>query len=108
MTLSVREAHEAMKKGELTPLALAHAYLEHAKTENARIHAYLEFFDDIKEQAAHAAKLFKEGKESLIILNLLARSPGSNLSKCCHVPRFFSVKPLISITGIDNPLICLL
>jgi aspartyl-tRNA(Asn)/glutamyl-tRNA(Gln) amidotransferase subunit A len=66
MTLSVREAHEAMKKGELTPLALAHAYLEHAKTENARIHAYLEFFDDIKEQAAHAAKLFKEGKESLM------------------------------------------
>jgi aspartyl-tRNA(Asn)/glutamyl-tRNA(Gln) amidotransferase subunit A len=61
-TLSVAAAHEAMKKGELTPLALANAYLAQAKKENPNVNAYLEFFDDIAEQAEYAATLFKEGK----------------------------------------------
>ena len=57
-TLTIQKAHEALVKGEYSALQLAEAYLAEIAKKNKELNAYLEVFDDVREQAKAAdAKL---------------------------------------------------
>lgn len=60
-TLTIKSAHESLKKGEYTVWDLAQAYLKNVEARNAEINAYLEVFNDVKEQAEAAQKRFADG-----------------------------------------------
>ncbi|MCX6747828.1 MAG: Asp-tRNA(Asn)/Glu-tRNA(Gln) amidotransferase subunit GatA [Candidatus Nomurabacteria bacterium] len=64
--LTIEKAHESLKKGEYSCLELAEAYLAVIKEKDADIHAYLEVYKDINEQAEVAQKMFSEGKDVLL------------------------------------------
>jgi aspartyl-tRNA(Asn)/glutamyl-tRNA(Gln) amidotransferase subunit A len=59
--LTITKAHEAMKKGEFSAVDLAQAYLDEISKRDKEIHAYLEVFSDIIEQAQKADEKFKNG-----------------------------------------------
>ena len=65
--LTIVKAHEAFKKGDFTAVDLAQAYLDEIKKKNKEIHAYLEVYNDVLEQAKSAderiATLKKDKKE---------------------------------------------
>ncbi len=52
--LTIKKAHEALLKGEYTCVDLTNAYLENIKKKDGEIHAYLEIFSDVLEQAKAA------------------------------------------------------
>lgn len=54
--LTITKAHEALKKGDFSAVDLAEAYLAEIKKKDGEIHAYLEVFDDVIEQAKVADK----------------------------------------------------
>ncbi len=64
--LTINKAHEDLLAKRYTVLALTEAYLENIKIKNPSIHAYLEVFGDIAEQAKIAQNLIDEGKASLL------------------------------------------
>jgi aspartyl-tRNA(Asn)/glutamyl-tRNA(Gln) amidotransferase subunit A len=64
--LSIRKASEAMKKGDLTPKDLALSYKKVAEEKNSTIHAFLEVFSDLEEQAEIAEKKIKDGTATLL------------------------------------------
>jgi aspartyl-tRNA(Asn)/glutamyl-tRNA(Gln) amidotransferase subunit A len=64
--LTIAQAHEAMKKGEYAAVELADAYLASAQKQNDDVHAYLEFYDDIQEQAKRADAMFKDGTATML------------------------------------------
>jgi len=64
--LSIRKASEAMQKGDLSPKDLALSYKKIAEEKNDTIHAYLEIFSDLEEQALLAEKKIKEGSATLL------------------------------------------
>ena len=64
--MTIHQAHEAMKKGELTPWDLAQKYLKNIEAKNKEINAYLEVYSDIKEQCEVAAARFKDGTATLL------------------------------------------
>jgi len=64
--LTIRKAHEALVKGEYTAVDLASAYLEQTKKLNGDIHAYLEIFSDVIEQAKAADEKIKKGNAGLL------------------------------------------
>jgi aspartyl-tRNA(Asn)/glutamyl-tRNA(Gln) amidotransferase subunit A len=64
--LTIRKAHEALKKGEFTAVELASAYLEMISKKNKDLNAYLEVYSDVKEQAERADKIIKEGRATLL------------------------------------------
>lgn len=66
LKLDIKQAHEAMKSGKTTATLLAQAYLDVIKEKDGEIHAYLEVFDDVLEQARHAEEMFKNGSASLM------------------------------------------
>lgn len=57
--LTIKKAHEAMVNGEYTAVDLASAYLENIKNKDGEIHAYLEVFSDVLEQAREADNRIK-------------------------------------------------
>lgn len=61
--MTIHQAHEAMKKGELTPWDLAERCI---KNINPDVNAYLEVYSDIKEQCAIAEARFKDGTATLL------------------------------------------
>ena len=65
-TLTIRKAHEALTKGEYMAVDLAQAYLEEIKNKDKDIHAYLEVFSDVIEQAKKADEIIKSGKATLL------------------------------------------
>ncbi len=67
-SLSITKAHEALVRGEYTVRDLVQAYLDVIKTTDADIHAYLEVFNDVLEQADRAQKMVSQD-------NLLAGIP---------------------------------
>jgi aspartyl-tRNA(Asn)/glutamyl-tRNA(Gln) amidotransferase subunit A len=73
-TLTIAKAHEALKKGDFTAVELAKAYLAEIEKKNGEIHAYLEVYDDVLEQAKSAderiALLKKEKKEIPALLGI--------------------------------------
>lgn len=65
-TLTIEQAHEAMKRGEYTPLDLARSYLGMITEKNTELNAYREVFTDIEIQTAQALSKFKEGTATLL------------------------------------------
>jgi aspartyl-tRNA(Asn)/glutamyl-tRNA(Gln) amidotransferase subunit A len=68
--LTVNKAHEAMISGEYTAMDLATAYLENIKNKNGDIHAYLEVFADVIEQAREADQRIKENKNVTLLTGI--------------------------------------
>ena len=64
--LTIRKAHDDMKSGVYTAVDLAKAYLEEIKKNDKDIHAYLEVFDDVINQAKEADNRFKDGTASIL------------------------------------------
>ncbi len=60
-TLTVAQAHEQLKNGDITAVALAEAVLAVIEQDNAELNAYLEVYDDVREQARAADKLIAQG-----------------------------------------------
>ena len=65
-TLTIRKAHEDMKSGKYSAVELAQAYLEEINKKDKEIHAYLEVYTDVIEQAKLADKRFKDGTATLL------------------------------------------
>lgn len=64
--LTITQAHEAMKRGDFSAVDLAQAYLDEIKEKDGEIHAYLEVFSDVLEQAKEADARFKNGTATLL------------------------------------------
>jgi len=73
-TLTIVKAHESLVKGDYSAVELAQAYLDEIKKNNGELHAYLEVYDDVLEQAKLAdermALLKKEKKEIPALLGI--------------------------------------
>ncbi len=65
-TLTIKKAHDALLKGEYTAVELAESYLTEIEKKNTELHAYLEVFDDVREQAKKADALIKVGKAQMM------------------------------------------
>lgn len=64
--LTIRKAHEALVKGDYSAVDLAKEYLEQIKKTEKDIHAYLEVFDDVIDQAKVADQILKSGRATLL------------------------------------------
>ena len=73
--LTIKKAHEAMMAGEYTAVDLAQAYLDRIKEKDVEIHAYLEVFADVLEQAKMADEKIKEKLKNKEEVSLLAGIP---------------------------------
>jgi len=60
--LTIKRAHKDLKSGIYTAVELAQAYADVIAEKNNDINAYLEVFDDWKEQAARADEMIKNGE----------------------------------------------
>ena len=64
----MQKAHESLVKGDYSAVDLAEAYLDEIKKKNKELHAYLEVYDNVLDQAKMADKIIaalkKEKKES--------------------------------------------
>lgn len=49
--LTIKKAKEAFEKGDFTPLDLVNAYIEEIKKKNKDLNAYLEVFEDARDEA---------------------------------------------------------
>src|SRR3989338_119441 len=68
-TLTIKKAHEHLAKGDFSAAELSEAYLKNIEVRNKNINAYLEVFDDIKEQTKGAQKLI-ESKTSGVLTGI--------------------------------------
>lgn len=59
--ITIKQAHEDMKAGKYSAVDLAKAYLSEIGKKNGEIHAYLEVYNDVIEQAEKADERFKNG-----------------------------------------------
>ena len=64
--LTIKKAHDAFVKGDFTAVDLAGAYLEEIKKKDGEIHAFLEVYSDVLEQAKKADEIIKSGKAGLL------------------------------------------
>ncbi|MFA6227243.1 MAG: Asp-tRNA(Asn)/Glu-tRNA(Gln) amidotransferase subunit GatA [Candidatus Paceibacterota bacterium] len=64
--LTIKKAHEALTKGDFTAVDLAKSYLDEIKKKDGDIHAYLEVYDDVLEQAKASDKIIKSGKATML------------------------------------------
>ncbi len=64
--LSIRKAHEEMKKGRISALELTRAYLKVIEEKNPNIHAYLEIFDDAEKQAEIVQEKIKDENSNIL------------------------------------------
>lgn len=65
-SLTIKKAHDSLLKGDFTALELAEAYLAEVGKRNKDLNAYLEVFDDVREQANEADKKIKTGKATML------------------------------------------
>ncbi len=65
--LTIKQAHEDLITGKYTAVDLAEAYLENIKNKDKEIHAYLEVFEDVIDQAKEADKRIKN-KENITLM----------------------------------------
>lgn len=65
-SLTIKKAHEAMKKGEFSAVELAQAYLDVISKKNKEINAYLEVYADVLDQAEKADEIIKAGKGTML------------------------------------------
>lgn len=59
--LTIVKAHKHLKNHDFSAVELTEAFFQKALEENKEINAYIEFFDDYKEQAKLADKMFASG-----------------------------------------------
>lgn len=64
--LTIRKAHNSLLKGEYTSVDLVNSYLEQIKKLDKDIHAFMEVFSDVMEQAKAADEKIKSGKSGLL------------------------------------------
>ena len=64
--ITIKIAHDALIKGEYSAVDLAKAYLQQIKKTDKDIHAYLEVYSDVIEQAKEADIKIKDGKAGLL------------------------------------------
>jgi aspartyl-tRNA(Asn)/glutamyl-tRNA(Gln) amidotransferase subunit A len=64
--LTIKNAHESLKKGDYSVWDLASTYLNNIESKNKEINAYLEVFSDIKEQCEIAQKRFTDGNADVL------------------------------------------
>jgi aspartyl-tRNA(Asn)/glutamyl-tRNA(Gln) amidotransferase subunit A len=64
--LTIRKAHDSLVKGEYTSVDLVKEYLEQIKKTDKDIHAYLEVYSDVIEQAKKADEIIKSGNSTLL------------------------------------------
>lgn len=64
--LTIKKAHEHMKNGDFSAVELTESYLKTIEEKNPEINAYLEVFDDAREQAAAAQKKFDAGEADIL------------------------------------------
>jgi aspartyl-tRNA(Asn)/glutamyl-tRNA(Gln) amidotransferase subunit A len=64
--LTIKKAHEALIRGDLTSTDLLKLYLNEIKNKDGDIHAYLEVYSDVMEQAEKADEIIKSGKAGLL------------------------------------------
>ncbi|MCB9811343.1 Asp-tRNA(Asn)/Glu-tRNA(Gln) amidotransferase subunit GatA [Candidatus Nomurabacteria bacterium] len=68
---TITELREAYLAGTYTPTEAIHAFTEVLKEHEKEVHAFLEVFDDLLEQAAEAEKVLKEhGAESPVLTGI--------------------------------------
>lgn len=79
--LTIEKAHNDMKTGKYSPVDLVKAYLNEIDKKDKEIHAYLEVYDDVIEQAKQAEERFKNG----------------NFTKLTGIP--FAIKDNILVKG---------
>ncbi|NQV88334.1 MAG: Asp-tRNA(Asn)/Glu-tRNA(Gln) amidotransferase subunit GatA [Parcubacteria group bacterium] len=65
-TLTIKKAHEHLKNGDFSAQELAESYLSNIEKKDKDIHAYLEVFSDVLEQAKKADEIIKAGKGTLL------------------------------------------
>ena len=65
-TLTIAQTRQQLLAGDFTALELAEAYLAEIERKNKDLNAYLEVFDDAREQAKAADKILKAGKAGVI------------------------------------------
>lgn len=65
-SLTIVSAHKHLLAGDFTALTLAEAYLAEIEKKNTGLNAYLEIFDDVREQAKEADRLIKAGKATML------------------------------------------
>lgn len=65
-TLTIKKAHDAFTRGEYSAMELAEAYLAEIERKNPELNAYLEVYDDVREQAKKADALIRAGKASVM------------------------------------------
>ena len=65
-TLTIEKAHEAFKSGTYTPTDLLNEYVKVISEKNADLNAFLEVYEDAKDQAHVAEQMFKEGRATLM------------------------------------------
>lgn len=58
-TLTIKRAYEHLTRGDFSAVELSESYLKNIEAQNKNINAYLEVFDDVKEQAKEAQKLIE-------------------------------------------------
>jgi aspartyl-tRNA(Asn)/glutamyl-tRNA(Gln) amidotransferase subunit A len=64
--LTIEKAHEHLKNGDFTAVALAEAFLKVAQEKNKDVFAYIDLYDDVQEQAEKADDMFKNGTATLL------------------------------------------
>ena len=65
-TLTIAQTRQQLLAGDFTALELAEAYLAEIERKNKDLNAYLEVFDDAREQAKAADKILKAGKAGVM------------------------------------------
>ncbi len=68
--LTIKKAHEDMMSGKYTAVDLVSAYLENIKNKDKEIHAYLEVFSDVLEQAKEADRRIKAGENFTLLTGI--------------------------------------
>lgn len=66
--LTIKETHEHLVKGDFTAVELAQAHLETIKEKDTEVHAYLEVYEDVLEQAKKADEVIAQEKENTPLL----------------------------------------
>ncbi len=64
--LTIKKAHESLLKGEYSSVDLAKAYLDSIKEQDKNLHAYLEVYEDVLEQAKVADQMLKKGEGTIL------------------------------------------
>lgn len=69
-SLTIRQAHEDLISGKYTAVDLASAYLDNIKNFDKDIHAYLEVYTDVLDQARKADEIIKNKKGVTILTGI--------------------------------------